>query len=236
VTGDLADPSVDPTGTDPLDDSEDRPAPRGVPRLRLGLLLVLVLAVLASTAVLVWLLAGRRGEAADEQAAREQVMSQAESFMVRINTYGPDLLEGTEMPSYRTGVAELITPKFDADFEQNVPAAEATVAQGGLARTAEVYGTGVSSIDDDSATALVTGVFTNSYPETAGSQTRVDADPSPFRVEVQLVRTDGRWLVDDFTPVNAAEDNGSGLQDLPPVDPGSLPSTDSSSPGEGATP
>jgi GTP-binding protein len=62
----------------------------------------------------------------------------------------------------REGVAELITPKFDSSFEQNVPAAEATVAQGGLARTAEVYGTGVSSIDDDSATALVTGVFTNS--------------------------------------------------------------------------
>lgn len=180
---------------------------------------VLVVSVLAAAATLIWLLAGRRGEAEDQQRAREDVMSQAEQFMVRINTYGPDLLDGTQMPDYRTSVAEVITPKFDADFEQNVPAAEATVAQGGLSRTAEVFGTGVSSIDEDSATALVAGSFTNSYPQEPGSATRVDAEPSPFRVRVSLVRSEGRWLVDDFRPVNAADDQSSGLIDPPSIDP-----------------
>ena len=55
--------------------------------------------------------------------------------MLRINTYGPDLLEGDTMPEYRELVEEVITPKFAADFEKNAPLAEATVEQAGLART-----------------------------------------------------------------------------------------------------
>ncbi len=59
-------------------------------------------------------------------------MAQAEQFMLRINTYGPDLLEGDTMPKYRELVEEVITPKFAADFEKNAPLAEATVKQAGL--------------------------------------------------------------------------------------------------------
>jgi hypothetical protein len=28
----------------------------------------------------------------------------------------------------------------------------------------------------------------------------------PFRIEVQLVKTDGQWLVDDFSPVTAPDE------------------------------
>ncbi len=44
-----------------------------------------------------WLLAERRGAADGVQSEREAVMRQAEQFMLRINTYGPDQLddEGT---------------------------------------------------------------------------------------------------------------------------------------------
>ena len=66
------------------------------------------------------------------QSERESVMAQAEQFMLRINTYGPDLLEGDTMPKYRELVEEVITPKFAADFEKNAPLAEATVKQAGL--------------------------------------------------------------------------------------------------------
>ena len=59
----------------------------------------------------------------------------------------------------------MITDKFAADFEESVPAAESTVAQAGFSRRAEVFGAGVSVIDSDSATALVAGSFTNSYPD-----------------------------------------------------------------------
>ena len=76
----------------------------------------------------------RPSTGADESDAdRQQVMSQAQQFILRVNTYGPDLLadDGT-MPEYREQVLEVITDKFAASFEESVPAAESTVAQAGL--------------------------------------------------------------------------------------------------------
>lgn len=157
------------------------------------------------------------------QAERDVVMSQARQFMLRINTYGPDLLAGDgTMPDYRAGVEEVISPKFEASFEQGVVAAEQTVSGAGLARTTEVFATGVSSLDPDSARVLVAGSFVNSYPSTgrgAGAQDaeRVEDEPAPFRVEVSLVRTGGEWLVDDFVPVTGepTEAPGEVPGDLP---------------------
>lgn len=163
---------------------------------------VLVVIVLASAGTLVWLLSQRSGDASDLQAEREKVMSQSRQFILRVNTYGPDLLsdDGT-MPEYRDQVLEVITDKFAADFEETVPAAEATVAQAGFSRRAEVFGAGVSVIDSDSATALVAGSFTNSYPDPDDETARIDDLPLPFRVQIELVKVDGEWLVDAFAPV-----------------------------------
>ena len=133
--------------------------------------------------------------------------------MLRINTYGPELLQGDTMPDYRTLVEEVITPKFAADFEKNAPLAEQTVKQAGVGRTCKVFSTGVSAIDADSATALVAGSFTQSYPASEGSDERVETDPAPFRVQISLVKTKGTWLVDDFTPLtgDAEDPTGGGL-------------------------
>lgn len=201
---------------------------------RLIILGVLSLALVAAVVLLAVGLVSRAapalglgigGDQQQVQRSREDVMAQAEQFMIRVNTYGPDLLEGTEMPTYRKQVTEVITPKFATDFEKNVPAAEATVAQGGLAREATVLSTGVSTIDADSATVLVAGSFTNSYPETQGSDKRVSAAPSSFRVEVKLAKIKGEWLVDDFDPITGLDDQQGGQQ---PLDPSSVPSIDPS--------
>jgi hypothetical protein len=152
----------------------------------------------------IWLLADKSSAGTDEQAGRETVMAQSEQFMLRVNTYGPDLLdEKGEMPDYRKLVLEIITPKFKSSFEQGVTAAEQTVSQSGLGRTSQVFSTGVSSMDQDSAVVLVAGTFTNSYPKDPQKPDgkRVDSEPVPFRVKVNLVKTDGKWLVDDFAPV-----------------------------------
>lgn len=193
------------SATDPAHDTVQRPTSHS---LRLTLLVVLLALLLASTAVVAYLAATRpvpalgiEGSQASLQKERESVMAQAEQFMLRVNTYGPDLLEGDTMPDYRKLVEEVITPKFAADFEKNVPAAEQTVKEAGLARTCQVFSTGVSAIDSDSATALVAGSFTNSYPKSPGSDERVETDPAPFRVQVKLVKIKGTWLVDDFTPL-----------------------------------
>jgi Mce-associated membrane protein len=175
---------------------------------RLVLLGVLVVALLASAGTMIWLLAGRTGKADSEQSTREAVMSQAEQFVLRIYTYGPDLLDDNgEMPEYRKRVTEVITPKFKADFEKNVTLAEQTVSQAGLGRTVKVFGTGVSSIDADSAVVLVAGSFTSSYPKNPEKpdSKRVEVDPVPFRFEISLVKTGGKWLIDDFNPASQVE-------------------------------
>lgn len=169
------------------------------------LLGVLVVVLLASAGTMIWLLAERGGENDDVQARREVVMDQAEQFMLRVNTYGPDLLDDQgQMPEYRKRVIEVITPKFKTDFEKQVSYAEATVQQARLERTSKVIATGVSTLDQDSAIVLAAGTFTDSYPKDPKKPNgpRVDVDPVPFRVEVTLVLKDGHWLVDDFSPVS----------------------------------
>jgi hypothetical protein len=197
---------------------------RTVGIFRAGVLAVLVALILGSLGVLGVQAAHRGGNpfsTTDQvQDARDAVMSQARRFMLRVNTYGPDLLQGSTMPQYRDRIAQVVTAKFKADFEQNVPYAEATVAQAGLARTTEVYAAGVGDLDLDRghATALVAGSFTNSFPDAKDKSKRVSADPQPYRVEVTLVRQRGTWKVDAFTPVGAA-----GQQQTPGATPGATP-------------
>ncbi len=148
-------------------------------------------------------------------------MSQTRQFMLRMGTYGPDQLEGGQLPEYRELVTEVITPKFATSFDQSVATAEQIVAQAGVSREAEVFSAGVSTIDADSATALVAGTFTDSYPDNAGELR--PQEPVPFRIQVTLVKTEGEWLVDDFTPVTAVRavsaPPGPGWYDVLDVEP-----------------
>ena len=117
----------------------------------------------------------------------------------------------------------MITPKLKESFEESVTAAEATVTQAGLGRKAEVFGVGVSAIDSDSATVLVAGSLTNSYPKDPndidGERQDDPSGPLPYRIQVELVKIKGEWLVDSFVPV---ADTGT--------------PSESSSPSEEATP
>src|SRR5690349_22480985 len=147
-------------------------------------------------------------------------MSLTDQFVKRLGTYSPDMLDRSgQMPAYREQVREVITPKFAADFDKEVATAEQLVAQGGITRSADVFATAVSSVDDDSARVLVAGAFTDSYSQGegkagsgkagSGKATTVEQEPLPFRFTVDLVTIDGKWLVDDFTPVSS-DDTGSG--------------------------
>ena len=177
------------------------------PRFRRGLLAALVAVTVAGLLTLVWLVSGRsvdavgvRGDQEQVQAEREAVMAQTEQFLLRMGTYGPDLLDAQGgMPEYRDRVTEVITPKFAVSFEKEAATAEQLVAQARISRKAEVWSTGVSAIDEDSATALVAGAFSDSYPKSDEPR-----EPAPFRIEVSLVKVDGEWLVDNFTPVTGA--------------------------------
>jgi hypothetical protein len=185
----------------------------------------LALVVAVCVALLVWLAAGGRASAGgglDQVEEREQVMSMTDQFVTRLGTYSPDMLDRSgQMPDYREQVREVITPKFAADFDKEVAAAEQLVAQGRITRTVDVFATAVSSIDDDSARVLVAGAFNDSYAQGSGKKSAaVDQEPLPFRFTVDLVTLDGEWLVDDFTPVSS----------------GDAPAGSGSGTGEGSTP
>ncbi len=189
--------------------------PERPPRWRTALAVALTLVVVACLALLVWLTAGGRASAdggLDHPDEREQVMSLTDQFVKRLGTYSPDLLDDSgQMPDYREQVREVITPKFAADFDKEVATAEQLVAQGGITRTADVFATAVSSVDDDSARVLVAGAFTDSYSQGEGKkQQTVDQEPLPFRFTVDLVMIEGEWLVDDFTPVSSPAEPGAG--------------------------
>lgn len=169
---------------------------------RRWLVLGLVLVLVAALATIGWQVVQRATGPEDPQPTRERVMSLSEQFLLRINNYGPDMLDDSEqMPDYRESVRELLTPKFAADFDENVAIAEQTVVQAGVERSAEVYATGVSAIDEDSAEVLVAGRILQSLPS---KDERVEADPIPFRMIVSVVRIDGEWLVDDYDPASRA--------------------------------
>ena len=178
---------------------------------RLVLLVGLLVVLVASAATLGWLLVDRDGGSSDAaQSDREAVMSQTEQFVLRLNTYGPDQLdEQGHLTEYRDQVKEVITPKFASDFETSgLPIAEETVKTAGYGRTAKIYGLGVESIDEDSATVIVAAGMTGSYPDPKhpdDASKRVDADEDVLRWEVDLVKVDGKWLVDDYTPVTGED-------------------------------
>ena len=192
------------------------PAPAGArltPRVRVAIAAALALVVAVCVALLIWLSVAGRASAdggLDLPDEREQVMSTTDQFVKRLGTYSPDMVDDSgQMPAYREQVREVITPKFAADFDKQVATAEQLVAQGGITRTADVFATAVSSIDDDSARVLVAGAFTDSYEQGKGEESRtVDQEPLPFRFTVDVVLIDGAWLVDDFSPVTSAEDEG----------------------------
>jgi Mce-associated membrane protein len=188
-------------------------APRAA-LFRLVLLGVLLLALVASLVWIPVLLAHRQvtvlghefgtDDAATVQADREAAMAVTQQFVLRVNTYGPDLLDSQgQMPAYRSRVKQVITPKFAVSFDKSVSVAEQSVKAYGLDRTCAVFATGVEVIDSDSAQVLVAGSISQTVLNGKGK--RVSAgEPSPFRLRVSLDKIDGAWLVDDYQPVTGA--------------------------------
>ena len=133
---------------------------------------------------------------------RELALAAGKTFVERFNTYGPDLLDSNQkMPKY-AAVGDLMTTKFAKVFADNVGYAEQTVVETGIDRKASVHAVGIASIDQDSATLLVGGIVEFSYPDPDNAEERIPFEPLRFRYEVELVKQDGRWLVDDFDDID----------------------------------
>jgi Mce-associated membrane protein len=179
-------------------------------RFRAALLGVLVVGLVASVALGAVLGHSRdvwpfsSGSSDQLQADREAAMAQTQQFVLRVNTYGPSMLDAQgQMPAYRQRVKAVITPKFAVSFDQGVTVAEHSVKSFHVKRTCAVYATGTEVIDSDSAQVLVAGSISQTVLNKSGK--RVSAgEPAPFRLRVTLDKIDGKWLVDDYQPVTTS--------------------------------
>jgi hypothetical protein len=179
------------------------PPPRSA-LFRLVLLGVLAIVLVASLVGIAVLKSHRTGNASGLQSEREAAMATTQQFVLRVNTYGPSLLDSQgQMPEYRSRVKAVITPKFAASFDQSVPVAEQSVKNYGLDRTCAVFSTGVEVMDSDSAQVLVAGSISQTVKNRKGKRVST-GEPSPFRLRVSLDKIDGTWLVDDYAPVTGS--------------------------------
>lgn len=155
--------------------------------------------------------------ASAEVKDREELLSVSREFATRFNTYDPSMLDDEgHLPAYAE-VSELMSPKFADVFKDFLKLPEQTVAQLGVSSVGTVYTVGVASQDADSASVLVAGTIEQFLPYDKDGGKKGDdgaADPDPdgdgqlstgvkaFRYEVDLVKVNGTWLVDDFDDVD----------------------------------
>jgi Mce-associated membrane protein len=148
---------------------------------------LLVILTAGAGAAAGWLWSDVEETSADD-ARRDEVAQVASQFATDVNTYSAQ-----DIGTYSSRVTALLTDDFAGSFEDALQGLEEQVQTAELESEGEVLKTAVASIDEDQARVLVVADATVD----SVFQTRV----RHFRWEVELVRQDGTWLVDNFTPV-----------------------------------
>jgi len=129
------------------------------------------------------------GQRIPSDTERHKVVAVAEQFCLRV-----DAFDGDNPDAYQKSVTEMLTTKYKKAFDTEFAAIQQLGVQKGQSGKGTIVASGVGSLDADSATVLV--VHDNTITSTAGTTERHS------RWTVQLDKVDGRWLVDDFTPVS----------------------------------
>jgi Mce-associated membrane protein len=174
-------------------DVEQDPGSDARPHSRLRWALTAVLALVVVLAVVALLLEvttlrSRHERLEADQAARSDVVRAAERFAVQVNNY-----DVSSVDRYQTTITPLLSPKFKAEFEKAMTDIVTSVKQAKMTSKGDVLASAVASVDPDSAQVLVVS--------DASVKTVFDTRARHFRWEVSLVKIDGKWLVDNFTPV-----------------------------------
>lgn len=156
-------------------------SPRNVAAGVLGLLLV-------GAVVAAVVFYGRLDEARADLDARADATRVAERFAVQVNNYDAESID-----DYQATVGDMLSTKFRGEFDKSMEEILRSVREVEMESTGEVLASGVAAVDQDSARVLV--VADADVTTAAGERAR------HFRWEVSLVKVDGEWLVDDFTPV-----------------------------------
>jgi hypothetical protein len=182
----------DATASDPV---TSNPSEKRRPWMSAGLsraiAAVLALIVLVAAAVVVYELVSVRPRYLDaraEEHARTEVVRSAERFVVEANNF-----DASDLPTLKQRIAPMLTTKFRTDFESTIDDILTQIEQAKLVSKGEVLRSAVASVDADSAEVLVVA--------DASAQSSFGTRARHFRWSVDLVKVDGRWLVDNFTPV-----------------------------------
>lgn len=161
------------------------------PRLSRGVTVVLaVVALLAAVAIVVELLVVRPDylDARTEDQNRTDAVRAAERFAVQVNNF-----DASDTATLKQQLAPMLSTKFRSDFQATIDDILSQINQAKLSSKGEVVKSAVASVDPDSAEVLVVADAT--AKSVYGTRAR------HFRWSVDLVKVDGRWLVDNFTPV-----------------------------------
>jgi hypothetical protein len=126
----------------------------------------------------------------DEQHQRAEAVNAASQFALRMDTF-----DGKDISAYTKKVQELLTTKYKSDFDKQFEPFKQVYSQAQAVGTGKVLMSGVASYDKDSATVLV--VHDGSVTSKLGQ-----AQVRHQRWTIDLVKVGGRWLIDDFSPVN----------------------------------
>jgi hypothetical protein len=160
-------------------------------RLSRGITAVLALVVLVAAVLVAYELVSVRPRYLDARAedqARTDVVRSAERFVVEANNF-----DASDLPTLKQRISPMLTTKFRTDYEKTIDDILAQIEQAKLVSKGEVLRSAVASVDSDSAEVLVIADAT--AQSSFGSRAR------HFRWSVDLVKVDGDWLVDNFTPV-----------------------------------
>lgn len=128
------------------------------------------------------------GRPVPSDSDRHQVLAVAQEFCLRV-----DAVNGSDPTGYVKSVSELLTTKLQGTFASEFQQTQKLGIQAGLTGSGNVLASGIANMDPDSATVLVAHDAT--VKDSSGTSQR------HYRWTVSLRKVDGRWLVDDFTPV-----------------------------------
>lgn len=171
-----------------FEDSQDRPKSSGLRLAMGGFLVLLLVASLVLIVLEVVSLRPRHAQMLTEQSDRSAVLNAAESFTVRYNTYDYKTAQ-----SYVDGVEQMMSTKFKTEFDTGKADVVTLIEQAQLQSKGTVLTAGVASLDPDSATVLVVA--------DAAVTSKFDNRARHFRWQVDLVKVNGKWLIDNFDPV-----------------------------------
>lgn len=129
------------------------------------------------------------GQAIPSDSVRHQVVAIAEQFCLRM-----DAVDASDVDGYKKRVSELLTTKQKAKFASEFDQFQKLALDKELKGTGTILASGLSDIDQDSATVLV--VHDSTVKASTGTTER------HYRWTVTLRKVHGAWLVDDFTPVS----------------------------------